>query len=235
MLSFRITAITGEMMTMTFKKPTRKEIDRVNQLQRQRFNELFDLFEPPLPEGVPDRLGKIVAEGKIKKENVVLDVGSGTGILVPIIWKYNPSRIYACDLSENMLGQLKKNYPEVVTFRADIKDLKLPDSTVDVVFINACYPNIADKKGAFENIARMMKIGGRMVISHPLGKAFIKKLKRNAPYPLDEFPDQPEAENLFRPFGFDIQTFTDEPELYILVLIFGITMFKPGNKKTHKP
>jgi SAM-dependent methyltransferase len=215
------------MMTMTFKKPTRKEIDRVNRLQQQQFNELFHMFEPPLPEGVPERLEKIVAEGKIRKENVALDVGSGTGILVPVIRKYNPSRICACDLSENMLGQIKKNYPEVETFRADIKDLNLPDSTVDVVFINACYPNIADKKGAFKNIARMMNMGGRMVISHPLGKAFIKKLKRNAPYPLDEFPDQSEAESLFRPFGFDIQKFIDEPELYILVLMFGIIMVNP--------
>jgi SAM-dependent methyltransferase len=203
-------------MTKAFKKPSRKEINRINRLQRQHFNELFDLFEPPLPEGVPERLEKIVAEGKIGKENVVLDVGSGTGILVPIIRKYNPSRICACDLSENMLGQLNKNYPEVVTFRADIKDLNLPDSTVDVVFINACYPNIADKEGAFKNIARMMKIDGRMVISHPLGKAFVKILMRKAPYPLDEFPDKPEAENLFCPFGLNIHNFIDEPELYIL-------------------
>jgi SAM-dependent methyltransferase len=219
MFSFSGTAITGEMMTMTFKRPIRKEIDRINRLQQRHFNELFQLFEPPLPEGVPERLEKIVAEGKIEKENVVLDVGSGTGILVPIIRKYNPSRIYACDLSENMLGQLNKNYPEVVTFRADIKDLVLPDSTVDVVFINACYPNIADKKGAFENIARVIKTGGRMVISHPMGKVFIKKLKPNAPYPLDEFPDKPEAEILCRPFGFDIKTFIDEPECYILSLV----------------
>lgn len=227
MLSFRTTAITGEMMTMTFKKPTRKEIERINRLQRQQFNELFHMFEPPLPEGVPERLEKIVAVGKIRKEKIVLDVGSGTGILIPIIQKYNPSRIYACDLSEKMLGQLNKNYPDVLTFRGDVKDLALPDASVDVVFINACYPNIADKKGAFENIARMMKVGGRMVISHPLGKAFIKKLKRNAPYPLDEFPDQSEAESLFRPFGFDIQKFIDEPELYILVLMFGIIMVNP--------
>jgi hypothetical protein len=102
----------------------------------------------------------------------------------------------------------------------------LPDSTVDVVFINACYPNIADKEGAFKNIARMMKINGRMVISHPLGKAFVKILKRKALYPLDEFPDQSEAENLFRPFGFNIHNFIDEPELYILVLMPGIIMFK---------
>lgn len=206
-------------MTKAFKKPTRKEIERINQLQRQQFNELFHMFEPPLPEGVPERLEKIVAVGKIRNENIVLDVGSGTGILIPIIQKYNPSRIYACDLSEKMLGQLNKNYPDVLTFRGDVKDLALPDASVDVVFINACYPNIADKEGTVKNIARMMKIGGCMVISHPLGKAFVKVLKRKAPYPLDEFPDQPEADILFHPFGLKIQNFIDEPELYILAAV----------------
>jgi SAM-dependent methyltransferase len=206
-------------MTKAFKKPTRRELDRINRLQRQHFNELFQMFEPPLPEGVPERLKKIVAEGKIEKENVVLDVGSGTGILIPGIREYGPFRIYACDLSEKMLQQLNKNYPEVLTFRKDVKDLALPDRSVDVIFINACYPNIADKEGTFKNIARMMKTGGRMVISHPLGKAFVKILMRNAPYPLDEFPDKEDVENLFRPFGFNIHNFIDEPELYILVLM----------------
>ncbi len=57
---------------------------------------------------------------------------------------------------------------------------------------------------------------------------------KSDPYPLDEFPDQSEAESLFRPFGFNIHNFMDEPELYILVLMPGIIMFKPGDQKTHK-
>ncbi len=201
---------------MKFKKPSRNEINRINLTQRQYFNKMFHLFEPPLPEGVPERLEKIVSEGKIEQENTVLDVGSGTGILIPIIQQYNPSLIFACDLSEKMLGQLNKNYPDVITIRTDIKDLNLPGASIDVVFVNACYPNIADKEGAFKNISRLMKTGGRLVISHPLGKSFVKKLQRTAPYPLDEFPDKSEAENLLQPFGLDIQTFVDEPELYIL-------------------
>jgi 16S rRNA G527 N7-methylase RsmG len=33
---------------------------------------------------VPERLEKIVAHGKITRGDTVLDVGSGTGILIPI-------------------------------------------------------------------------------------------------------------------------------------------------------
>ncbi len=203
-------------MAKSFERRSGEEVERINRLQRIRFDRSFRLFEPPLPEGVPERLERIVAEGRIEKNDAVLDVGSGTGILVPTIRKYAPSQIYACDLSDNMLAQLKKNYPEVTTIQADVKDLDLPDASVDVVFINACYPNIAAKPEAFANIARMMKTGGRMVIAHPLGKAFVESLRQKAPYPLDDFPDKEQAENLFRPFGFGVRKLVDDETLYIL-------------------
>ena len=201
----------------TYKTFSEKEIQRINRLQRNLFNKLYHLFEPPLPEGVPERLEKIVAHGKITRGDTVLDVGSGTGILIPIIKKYKPGSIYACDLSRRMLEQLKKNYPYAKTIMADVRDLKLPKGSIDATFINACYPNIVDKAVAFSNISRMMKANGRIVISHPLGKAFILSLKKGAPFPLDEFPEEPEAGALLKPFGFEIETFIDEPMLYILV------------------
>ena len=95
-------------------------------------------------------------------------------------------------------------------------DLALPDSHIDAVFINACYPNIADKAGAFSNLARMMRPAGRVIVSHPLGKRFVDTLKKYSPYPLDDFPEKSVAERLLDPYGFDIQSLVDEPALYIL-------------------
>jgi len=200
-----------------FKTVSEEEVQRINRLQRSSFDKLYQLFEPPLPEGVPERLEKIVAHGKITRGDTVLDVGSGTGILIPIIKKYKPGCIHACDLSKGMLEQLRENYPDVKTIMADVRDLKLPEGSIEAAFLNACYPNIVDKAGAFSNISRMMKVRGRIVISHPLGKAFILLIKNAAPFPLDEFPEEPEAGALLKPFGFEIETFIDQPELYILV------------------
>jgi ubiquinone/menaquinone biosynthesis C-methylase UbiE len=200
-----------------FKTVSQEEVQRINRLQQNSFDKIYKLFEPPLPEGVPERLEKIVAHGKIARGDIVLDVGTGTGILIPIIKKYRPGCIHACDLSEEMLNQLRKNYPYVKTIIADVRDLDLPEGSIDAVFLNACYPNIVDKAGTFSNLGRMMKANGRMVISHPLGKSFILELKESVPFPLDEFPKKKEANALLRPFGFEIETFIDEPELYLLV------------------
>ena len=200
-----------------YETPSDEEIRRINRLQRDFFSELIHVFDPPLPEGVPERLKNIVASARIAKGDVVLDVGTGTGILVPLIEAYGPQSIFACDLSEVMLAHLQKQYPYAKTIPADVRDLALPDDSIDVVFMNACYPNIVDKSGSFANITRMMKPGGRMVISHPLGKSFVELLQEKSPFPLDNFPEESEAKNLLEPYGFVIADFVDEDKLYILV------------------
>jgi SAM-dependent methyltransferase len=209
---------SGGALTVDFgKELTEEEINRINRVQRDFFAGLVHVFDPPLPEGVPQRLEQIVASADIHKGESVLDVGSGTGILIPLIRVYEPKLILACDLSEVMLKRLKTHYPYAHAIAADLRDLSLPDDTLDVVFMNACYPNIVDKQSSLANISRMMKSGGRMVISHPMGKSFIDALKKKSPFPLDDFPEQREAETLLKPYGFKVQKFVDEPELYILV------------------
>ena len=204
---------------MAFYRRGDKEIEQINRRQQELFDDIVHVFEPPLPEGVPERLEQIVAASGIEAGETVLDVGAGTGILVPIIRQYRPGKVIACDLSEKMLQKLRENYSGVETVAADVRDLTLPDASLDVVFINACYPNIADKPGAFANLSRMMTPGGRLVISHPLGKRFIDSLKKTSPFPLDDFPERSEAVQLLAPCRLALQAFVDEPALYILVAV----------------
>ena len=204
---------------MKFKEITENEVQQIDKLQSEYFSKYMRLFDPPLPDGVPERLEKILESAIISGTDVVLDMGTGTGILIPIILKYKPALIYANDLSEKMLKSVKERYPEVRTLHGDIRDLRLPDHTVDVVLINACYPNIVDKHGSFTNIRRFTKTGCRIVISHPMGGAFINFLQEKVPFPLDGFPENKTvAKSLFEPYGFRVSGFVNEDKLYILVL-----------------
>ncbi len=204
-------------MSGSYKDLSNSEVKRVNNIQNDFFGGLIHVFDPPFPKGVSNRLEQIVATAQIKHGECVLDVGSGTGVLIPLIDAYTPQAIYACDLSRTMLNHLKEKYPFVHIISGDVRDIKLPTESVEVVFINASYPNIADKKGAFTNIARTMKPQGRLVISHPMGKSFIDLLKERSPFPLDDFPERQDAETLLEPYGFTIEQFVDESELYLIL------------------
>ena len=133
--------------------------------------------------------------------------------------KYQPGRIYVCDLSGKMLEQVAQHYPEVERHQADIRDLDLPGTCVDVVFMNGMYGNIADKPGALRNIMRMLRPGGRVVISHPEGRAFVEGLVRSEPFPITSLPSPDEAHAFLGSHGLAVTQYTDEEKLLIVVAV----------------
>ena len=196
---------------------TPAQIKEMNELQRRYFNENVDIFEPPLPQGVPARLKATVQAGGIQPGDKALDVGTGTGILIHYLLKYRPSEIHACDLAENMLERVKHKFPAVLTHLCDISELQLPENSLDIAFINGCFSNIIDKPKSLRNLYRLLRQKGRLVISHPLGRDFIVELKKSTPFQLDLLPGEAEARALLESHGFEIIEFRDEPVFYLLV------------------
>jgi trans-aconitate methyltransferase len=187
--------------------------------QRRRFNELVDVFDTPQPPEVMTRLAEIVAAACLSPGEVVLDVGTGAGVLIPLVENYHPSAILACDLAEKMLERVTQKYPNVQTYRADIAFLSLPPDSVDVIFMNAMYGNIADKPRACGNAARMLRHRGRLVVSHPEGRAFVDQLRDATDLFVESLPKREEFEMILAPLGLDVTTYRDEPKLYLMVAV----------------
>jgi ubiquinone/menaquinone biosynthesis C-methylase UbiE len=185
--------------------------------QRQRFNELVDVFDTPQPQEVIERLEQIVSAGRLGHGEAVLDVGTGVGVLIPLLRSYQPSTISACDLAERMLQRVQEKYPEVRTYQADIALLPLESDSLDAIFMNAMYGNIADKPRACRNSARMLRPGGRLVVSHPEGRAFVDQLRVTGDLFIESLPTKEEFQALFQPLGLGIITYRDEPKLYLMV------------------
>lgn len=196
---------------------TPERIEEANRLQQSYFNENVDLFEPPLPRGVPERLKATIRASGLQRGERVLDVGTGTGILIPYILKYGPSEIHVCDLAEKMLRRVKEKFPQVIPHLGDIGALPLPDDSLDTAFINACFSNILDKSRALDNLHRLLRGKGRLVVSHPLGRDFIVELKKHTPFHLDLLPDEASARTLCEGHGFELVSFRDEPLFYLFV------------------
>jgi SAM-dependent methyltransferase len=190
---------------------------RIADHQRRRFNELVDVFDRPQPLEVMARLREIVSSAGLSSGEVVLDVGTGVGVLIPLIQSYQPAAVLACDVAEKMLQRVQNKYAAVRTFHADIASLDLASTSLDVIFMNGMYGNIADKPAACRNAARMLRSGGRLVVSHPEGRAFIDQLRTTSDLFLEPFPTREEFEALLEPLGFEVITYRDESKLYLMV------------------
>jgi ubiquinone/menaquinone biosynthesis C-methylase UbiE len=122
-----------------------EEAKKIADHQRRRFNELVDVFDRPQPLEVMARLQEIVSSAGLRSGEVVLDVGTGVGVLIPLIQSYQPAAVLAGDVAEKMLERVQSKCPALSTFHADIALLELASTSLDAIFMNGMYGNIADK------------------------------------------------------------------------------------------
>ncbi|NIR31935.1 MAG: methyltransferase domain-containing protein [Gammaproteobacteria bacterium] len=192
---------------------------RHNAYQRRRFEESVSFFRQAVPDDVQKRTARIVAAAGLSPGDRVLDVGTGTGVLIPHIEHRGVRRIVACDLSASMLAEVQRSHPQVRVWCGDVVELPAEFGAFDVVFFNAMFGNVWDQRLTLERTAERVSRGGRMVISHPMGARFVEELRRDdpalVPHPL---PGAERVEELIRGLPLVRCSLRDEPDLYLCVL-----------------
>ncbi len=116
--------------------------------------------------------GTPVDYAELKPGETVLDLGSGAGldamIAAPLVGERG--NVLGVDLAPSMVVKAKENAIAVGvenTFfqEGDIEALPLQDHSVDVVISNCTLNLVPDKEKAYSEIARVLRPGGRFIIS----------------------------------------------------------------------
>lgn len=108
-----------------------------------------------------------IAKAYLRPEMVVADVGAGTGFmtsgLAPLVQK-----VLVLDGSPAMLDVARKNlqkFENVEYHLADSQSLPLPDGSVDAAFANMYLHHCPNPLAAIQEMVRILKPGGRLVIT----------------------------------------------------------------------
>jgi SAM-dependent methyltransferase len=116
--------------------------------------------------------GNPVALAGLREGEVVVDLGCGGGLDVLLAaQRVGPTgRAIGIDMTPEMLERARAGAAEVgatnVEFHlAQIDHLPLPDASVDCILSNCVINLVPDKAQAFREILRVLKPGGRMVVS----------------------------------------------------------------------
>jgi ubiquinone/menaquinone biosynthesis C-methylase UbiE len=152
----------------------------------------------------------------------VLDVGTGTGILIPFLHRAigSKGRITAVDYAQNMVEICKTKYANlsnVSVMVADAEHLDFPDASFDAVTCFGVFPHLDNNEGVLKQFYRVLKSKGKLVIAHALSSAEIKSHHQKAPPSVakDVLPTEPEMRKLLQRAGFTGIQIVDKQGSYL--------------------
>jgi demethylmenaquinone methyltransferase/2-methoxy-6-polyprenyl-1,4-benzoquinol methylase len=204
--------------------------DEIYRARKQFFNDHAekwrDMWYRDPATGRGDRHGKdferLFSHVTLHPGDHVLDVGCGTGVLVPFILERigTAGILYEMDFAERMLEVNRRLHgTEGVRFiLADAENTPLEGASCDAVICFSCFPHFHDKEKAVAALSRVLKPGGILVVSHFDSAEGINRHHASCHAVMhDRLPDETSMRSLLAKAGLGIDRFLDEPGFYCIL------------------
>ena len=168
-----------------------------------------------------ERLPQLVSLFQLQKGGKILDVGAGTGGIVPYLLEaIGPEgSIWAVDFAEEMVKIGRKKFQKerrVIFELASVADLPYKERFFDQIVCFGAFPHFDDKGKALEEMNRVLKSQGTLIIAHALSSVALRSHHQNcAPVSKDFLPEEAKMRSFLEKAGFQLQRLIDQPKCYL--------------------
>lgn len=185
------------------------------------FDNLAPTWDANEIRSTPERVRTILGKLPISKGMTVLDLGTGTGVLVPYLSEIvGPAgHVTAIDLSEGMLSIAKQKYGElknVEFLKIDFEEEQIP-GLYDVVMLYSVYPHLHAPADTMEWLFKMnVKPGGVIIIAFPSDEKFINNIHHERQSESDHLPSAHILADMINSWGFCASVVSATEDEYII-------------------
>lgn len=137
--------------------------------------------------------GEVLNHAEPSAGEVCVDLGSGRGTDVLRIAEMvgETGFVYGIDISEGMLETAranaeKFNITNVRFIRSELEQIELPDNTADLIISNCTLNHAGNKQQVWHEIYRILKNGGRFIISDIYAAVPVADVYKNDPVAIAE-------------------------------------------------
>ena len=139
--------------------------------RRPYFNNLASQWDTfPVASDAPARIREFLRRSARAGAQRILDVGCGTGILLPYLAEVYPPETFIVefDLADAMLREGARKFPRgnILRVCGDAQDLPFQASSFDLVLCFSVMPHLGDAALVTQNLFRALRPGGVFTVGH---------------------------------------------------------------------
>ncbi len=152
----------------------------------------------------------------------VLDLGCGTGVLIPVLFNFLPdhSKIIELDIAFRMLVQAKaknKDNRLIDHINGDVHFLPFSDQSISTAICFESLPHFRDLHSALDELHRVLQPRGNLIILHLMGREKLNKFHDQVGGAIhqDYLPSLPELIEMLARRRFELIQVAEGDDLYL--------------------
>ena len=173
-----------------------------------------------------ERLGLVFSRFIPSFAAPVLDLGCGTGVLIPVLVNILPahSKIIELDIAYRMLLQARaknKNNGRINHLNGDVHFLPLTNGSIRTAICFESLPHFRDLSSALAELHRVLHPEGNLIILHLMGREKLNRLHDQAGGVIcrDYLPALADLSERLKRLGFEVIQAAEKDDLYMVVAL----------------
>jgi ubiquinone/menaquinone biosynthesis C-methylase UbiE len=168
------------------------------------FDDLASSWDSRSNKELDARIELILQKIEFSPQDKVLDVGAGTGVLIPYLRARGIKDICAVDFSIKMIEILKNKYPDVKTHHLNYEKSFFEKETFSKILIYNVFPHFNDNNKVFKLSYEYLTPNGQLIIAHSMNREELNDHHKKAGKEVEShmLPSDKEFTKLFKNSGF---------------------------------
>lgn len=198
-----------------------KKGDKMNQVEF--FNQIAKEWDSII-EVNEKKINTLLSKLNITDNSKVLDIGTGTGVLIPFLKSLNPNGyIKGVDISSEMLNVAREKFRNIEKVSFELVDVEndVINETYDSIVLYSMFPHLKDKTNTIKKLVeKNLGKSGQLIIAHSNSRAFLNHMhkEKNECVSEDRLIPVIEQRCLFEKAGLKVVDAFEDNEIYYLVI-----------------
>lgn len=170
------------------------------------------------------KINYLLSQIDIKEDDYILDVGTGTGVLIPFLTKLSPNgKIKAVDISCNMLDVAREKFKDMnnVEFTLLNVETEILDEKFNKIVLYSMFPHLENRTNTIKKLVENNLLdSGKLIIAHSDSRDYLNNMHKDTDERVSEsiLIDVNEQKKMFEDAGLTVEKAFEDDNIYYIVL-----------------